>query len=76
MLGDSIKWIFYGGIRGGVSPLEWSVGYKMLNLTWLIVSLCSHTLALTADLTAECTEEECGVRVTALLLARQAATPC
>lgn len=37
------------------SSLEWSAGYKMLNLTRLMVSPCSRTLALTADLTAECT---------------------
>lgn len=40
-----------------------------------MVSLCSCTLALTADLTAERTEEEHGVRLTVLLPVRQAATP-
>lgn len=41
-----------------------------------MVSLCSRTLALTPDLTAECTGAERGARVTALLPARRAATLC
>lgn len=53
-------WCQYACRHEQALSLEWSVGYEMLNLTWLMVPLCSLTPALTADLTAECTEEERG----------------
>lgn len=56
---------------GAGPPLEWSVVYKMLNLTGLMVAL-----VLTADLTAECTEAERGAQATALQSARQPCNPC
>lgn len=56
---------------GAGPPLEWSVVYKMLNLTGLMVAL-----VLTADLTAECTEAEWGAQATALQSVRQPCNLC
>lgn len=75
LVGDSIKWVLSWN-KGwcehtcrNEQALFWSgvLAVNLFNLTWPMVSPRSRTLALTADLTAECTQEERGVWVTATL---------